>query len=160
MVLRYNRRFDDAIAAFRSVLEIEPNFPFVLVNLAMTLGQKGMCGEQLAINRKILAYDAELTTALEDGFEKAGHKGAYRAVADLLAERYGKPGKNVPALNISNTYIDAGDYDLAIDWLEKAYKEHDPNLPFLGLPDYDPLRSDPRFQDLLRKMNLPVDEKE
>ena len=101
IVLRYHRRYDDAIAAFRTVLEIEPNFPFGLVNLAQMLGQKGMYDEQLAINRKILAYDAELTTALEDGFEKAGHKGAYRAVADLMAERYGKPGKSVPALNIS-----------------------------------------------------------
>jgi len=160
IVLRYHRRYDDAIAAFRTVLEIEPNFPFGLVNLAMTLGQKGLHDEQLAINRKILAYDAELTEALEDGFEKAGNKGAYRAIADLMAERYGKPGNSVPALNISNTYLDAGEYDLAIDWLEKAYEEHDPSLPYLGLPEYDPLRSDPRFQDLLRKMSLPVDEKE
>jgi serine/threonine-protein kinase len=160
IVLRYNRRFDDAIAAFRTVLEIEPNFPFVLLNLAQMLGQKGLYDEQLAVYRKMYADDAELTEALEDGFEKAGNKGAYRAVADLLAERYGKPGNNVPALNISNTYLDAGDYDLAIDWLEKAYEEHDPSLPYLGMPYYDPLRSDPRFQDLLRKMNLPVDEKE
>jgi tetratricopeptide (TPR) repeat protein len=160
IVLRYNRRYDDATAAFRKVLEIEPNFPFGIVNLAMTLGRKGMYDEQLSINRKILAYDAELATALENGFEKAGRKGAYHAVGDLLAERYGKPGNNVPALNISNTYLDAGEYDLAIDWLEKAYEEHDPNLPYIGSPEYDPLRSDPRFQELLRKMNLPVDEKE
>jgi len=115
-----------------------------------------MYDEQLAIHRKILAYDAELTAALEDGFEKARHKGAYRAVADLLAERYGKPDNYAPALNISNTYLDAGEYDLAIDWLEKAYEVHSPNLPYIGMPYYDPLRSDPRFLDLLRKMNLPV----
>jgi hypothetical protein len=119
-----------------------------------------MYDEQLAIDRKILANNAELTAALEDGFKKAGHKGAYRAIADLLAEGYGKPGNYVPALNISNTYLDAGDYNMAIDWLEKAYEEYDPNMPYLGVPFYDPLRSDPRFQDLLRKMNLPVDEKE
>jgi TolB-like protein/Tfp pilus assembly protein PilF/predicted Ser/Thr protein kinase len=160
IVLRYHRRYDDAIAVFRTVLEIEPSFPFGLLNLALTFGQKGMYEEQLAINRRILAYDAELTAALEDGFEKASYKGAYRSVADLLAERYGNPGNNVPALNISNTYLDAGEYDLVMDWLEKAYEEHDPSLPYLGLPEYDPLRSYPRFQDLLRKMNLPVDEKE
>jgi hypothetical protein len=49
---------------------------------------------------------------------------------------------------------------LAIDWFEKAYEEHDPTLPYLGSPTRDPLRSYPRFQELLRKMNLPVDEKE
>ncbi|NOR12045.1 MAG: protein kinase, partial [Candidatus Aminicenantes bacterium] len=160
LVLRYHRRYDDAIAAFRTVLEIEPNFPFGLVNLAIVHGQKGMYDEQLAIYRKILAYDAELTTALEDGFEKASYKGAYRSIADLKAEWYGKPSKSVSAVDISNTYLDAGDYDLAIDWLEKAYEEHEPNLPYIGMPFYDPLRSYPRFQNLLRKMNLPVDEKE
>jgi TolB-like protein/Tfp pilus assembly protein PilF len=159
-VLRYHRRYDDAIAACRKALEIEPNFRIALGGLAEALGLKGMHDEQLAIYRKMYADDAELTMALEDGFEKAGYKGAYRALADLMAEWYGKPGKSVDATDISLNYLNAGDYDLAIDWLEKAYEEHHPYLPFLGLPTYDPLRSDPRFQDLLRKMNLPVDEKE
>jgi tetratricopeptide (TPR) repeat protein len=160
IVLRYNRRFDDAIAAFRTALEIEPNFPYGLGNLALTHGAKGMYDEQLAIHRKLLGQDVELAAALEDGFEKAGHKGAYRAVADLLAERYGKPGNVVSATTISTTYLDAGEYDSAIDWIEISYGEHEPSMPYLGLPEFDPLRSYPRFQDLLRKMNLPVDEKE
>jgi hypothetical protein len=43
-----------------------------------------------------------------------------------------------------------------MDWLEKAFEFHDPNLPYVGFePIWDPLRSDPRFQDLLRRMNLP-----
>jgi hypothetical protein len=50
---------------------------------------------------------------------------------------------------------------LVIDWLEKAYEEHDLSLPYItgAFSDPLPLRSNPRFQDLLRKMNLPVDEK-
>ena len=97
---------------------------------------------------------------MEDGFEKAGHKGAYRAIADLWVEWYGKLGKSVYAMDIFDSYFIAGNYDLAMDWLEKAYEEYDPNLPYLGLPYYDPLRSYPRFQEILRKMNLPVDDKE
>ena len=141
-------------------MDIESDFTFALGALAEALGAKGMYDEQFATYRKIYAYDAEMTAALEDGFEKAGYKGAYRALADILAEWYGKPGKNVRAFEISLEYLSAGNYDLAMDWLEKTYEEHDPNLPYLGLPRYDPLRSNPRFQDLLRKMNLPVDEKE
>ena len=59
-------------------------------------------------------------------------------------------------------YQQAGDHDLAIDWYEKAYENHARLLPYITLPMFsDPLRSYPRFQDLLRKMNLPpVDEKE
>ena len=62
-------------------------------------------------------------------------------------------------MGIARRYLDAGDNDRAIDWLEKAYEERDPNLPYIGLPFYGPLRSDPRFQDLLRRIGLPVDEK-
>ena len=43
----------------------------------------------------------------------------------------------------------------ALEWLERGFEIRDPNMPYLGLPIYDPLRSDPRFQDLLRRMNLP-----
>jgi len=124
--------------------------------LASTLIAKGMFDEALAIYRRINADDAELTMALEDGFEKAGYRGAFRAVADLKAERYEELDKSVRAQDIAEWYQRAGDYDLAIDWFEKAYEENDPNLPYIGMmSSYDPLRSYQRFQGLLRKMNLP-----
>ena len=160
IVLACNGRFDDALAAFRTVQEIEPNFWLAFLGEAAMLAEKGMHDEELAIRRRLAADDAELTKALEDGFKKAGHKGAARAVADLEAERYGKPGRSVSADGIANKYLDAGDYELAIDWYEKAYEEHAPGMPYIGTPNKDPLRSNPRFQELLRKMNLPVDKKE
>jgi hypothetical protein len=156
------RRWDDAEAAFRTALEIEPNFIPALGSLGHVFEEKGMYDEALAIVRKIWAYDAERTKALEDGFEKAGYKGAHRAVADLEAAWHGKPGKSVTAMDIATNYRKAGDYDLVIDWLEKAYEEHNLSLPYItgAFSDPLPLRSDPRFQNLLRKMNLPVDEQE
>ena len=57
--------------------------------------------------------------------------------------------------SIALRYVDVGDYERAIDWLETAYEERDPNLPYLGKPLYDPMRSNPRFQALLRRMGLP-----
>jgi Tfp pilus assembly protein PilF len=156
----YHRRWDDAISAQRTALEIEPNYTFGLSFLADLLGHKGMQDEQLAIYRKIHADDAELTEAIEDGFKEAGYKGAFRAVADLMAERYERPGESASPEYIGIWYQLAGDYDLTIDWLEKSYEEHEPTLPLISSPLADPLRSNPRFLDLLRKMNLPVDEKE
>jgi TolB-like protein len=160
VVLFYNRRFDDAMGAFRTALDIEPSNWVALSGMCWIFYFKGMHDEAFVIYQKVSSNDAEVTKALEEGFEKAGHKGAYLAVADLMAEWYGKPGKSVYAMDISDHYFIAGNYDLAMDWLEKAYEEHDPNLPYLGVPYFDPLRSNPRFQELLRKMNLPVDEKE
>jgi serine/threonine protein kinase/tetratricopeptide (TPR) repeat protein len=158
-VLGYNRRYDEAIAAYRAALEIAPSLGMALGGLAKTLDRKGMHDEALVIWRKRYADDAELAKAHEDGFEKAGYKGAYRAQADLMVERYGKPGMSVRTYGIASRYLFAGEYDLAIDWFEKAFEEHDTNMPYIGGIG-DPLRSYPRFQELLRKMNLLVDEKE
>jgi hypothetical protein len=66
-------------------------------------------------------------------------------------------GGGTRAGRISHFYLFAGDHDRAVDWLWKSYEERDPNLPYLGLPMYDPLRDHPRFQELLRRMNLPAD---
>ncbi|MFC2142094.1 protein kinase [Acidobacteriota bacterium] len=163
MVLKFNRRYDDALAAFRTAQEIEPNFLLGFIGEAGMLGLKGKYDEALANRRKVHADDAEIIAALDDGFEEAGYEGANRAVADLMAERYGKPGKSDGLQNaddIAQWYLRAGDYEEAIDWLEKAYEEHNPAMPYIGLFGGDRLRSYPRFQELLRKMNLPVDEKE
>ena len=62
------------------------------------------------------------------------------------------------ALNhLAAQYAELGDKERAFACLEKAYQEHDPWLPMdMAAPRFDPLRSDPRFQDLLRRIGLPV----
>ena len=52
----------------------------------------------------------------------------------------------------------AGDLEGALHWLQRAYEDGDRNLPYIGgvgSPIYEPLHSDPRFQDLLRRLGLP-----
>jgi hypothetical protein len=57
---------------------------------------------------------------------------------------------------VALVYAGLGEKDRAFEWLERAYKDHDKSLYFLKVdPTLDPLRSDPRFQDLLRRMNFP-----
>jgi hypothetical protein len=75
-----------------------------------------------------------------------------------MAARY-KPSGRVMAVNIAIKYMFAGDKVRAIDWLEKAHEDHDPNLPYLGKPIWDSVRDDPRFQGLVRRMNLPLNTK-
>jgi hypothetical protein len=54
-------------------------------------------------------------------------------------------------------YIWAGEKAQALEWLEKGLEVRDLNLPLVNVsPDYDTLRSEPRFQALLRRMNLPL----
>lgn len=48
-------------------------------------------------------------------------------------------------------------FDKAIEWHWKAYEEHNPNLPYILVPEHDCLRDHPRFQELLQAMNLPYE---
>ncbi len=157
VALHFDRRDDDAMAAARTALALQPGQRVARAALQYVFISKGMRDELLALQRERIAHDPERVAAFEQGLAEAGYEGAQRGIADVLAARYEKSG-GVRAMGIALRYLDAGDYDRAIDWLEKAYEEHDPNLPYLGNnPLYDPLRSDPRFQALLRRMNLPED---
>jgi len=161
IVLLYHRRYDDAMAAARTALALDPGLSPARSALQDGLIAKGMRDEQLAIQRARIALDPERVAAFERGLEEGGYEGAQRGIADVLAARYQKSGKWVfAAAGIAYRYLDAGDYDRTIDWLEKGYVEGDPSLCYIGMPIWDPLRSFPRFQDLLRKIGLPADEKE
>ncbi len=64
------------------------------------------------------------------------------------------------AMDIATLYTYAGEKDRALDWLEIAYQERVQNMVYLNVyPKWDPLRDDPRFQDLIRLMDFPVNEK-
>jgi hypothetical protein len=61
----------------------------------------------------------------------------------------------LPPTYIAGIYVALGDKERAFDWLEKAYAARDSQLEFLGVEQfYDPLRSDPRFTDLMRRIHL------
>jgi serine/threonine-protein kinase len=160
VVLFYDRRYDDALATFRAVLAMQPDHPTALGFLEELLIKMGRRDELLEVQRQRIANDAELVSAFEQGLAEAGYEGAQRRIADLLAARYERSGGAQPhglggVIEIAVRYLDVGDHDRALDWLEEAYKIHNPNLTYIGEPVFDPLRSDPRFQDLLRRMNLP-----
>jgi hypothetical protein len=122
--------------------------------LECALVSKGMRDEHVALQRERIARDPERLAAFEQGLAEAGYEGAMRRVADLMAARYPLP-QNPWA--IAMWYLWAGDHDRSIEWLEKAFETRDFNLHEVAVaPTYDPLRSDPRFQDLLRRMNLPT----
>ena len=77
-----------------------------------------------------------------------------RRAAETLAAR--SPTTFVPPAHVAKLYIYAGENDRALEWLERAIKGRDPTMVVLSVdPRWDTLRSDPRFQDLLRRMGLP-----
>lgn len=154
VVLQYARRFDDALAAARKALSIQPDLGIAFSQFQYVYMSKGMRDEQLADQKLRIARDPERHAAFKRGFAEGGYEGAQRALADVYAARYEKGTYN-QAEGVALRYLDAGDKDRAIDWLYKSYADHDPQVTYIGRPHYDPLRSDPRFQALLRRIGLP-----
>jgi len=155
MVLCFERRWDDAIAAAQTAMAMQPLMGVARTALQYAYIAKGMQDEQLALQRERISRDSVRLAAFEQGLSAGGDRGAQRAVAEVLAARY-LEGTSFGARGIALRFVDAGEYSQAIDWLERAYEDHDQTLPYIsGLPVWDPLRSDPRFQEILRRMNFP-----
>jgi len=152
-VLFHVRRFDEAIAVARKALSVQPS-EVARSALIDSLFKSGRHDEVSTLERERWAKDPELTEALEQGYAANGFSGAERGLADALAARYGRPG-SVTAYTLANYYARAGDKDRVIGWLDKAYLEHNNNLPYMRTPVFDLVRSDPRFQALVRRIGLP-----
>ncbi len=161
-MLVYLGRYDEAIAQGRNVLRTSPNDPIALDLLWEALHLKGQYDEALE-QAKAFYAGKELTPVVEamsGGNQTGGYAGAMRAAADTLAaisrQAYVGPWY------IAYLYAAAGDKEKTLEWLEKGYAIRDPNIPYLGGEHSffrNLLNDDPRFIDLLRRMNLPVGEK-
>jgi TolB-like protein/tetratricopeptide (TPR) repeat protein/predicted Ser/Thr protein kinase len=155
MDLMYARRYDDAIAILRDTLKTSPNDLLALSALRSAYHLKHMYTEALDVWKASYAArgDHEAEDALARGFKEDGYQGALRRVAEMLVAR--SATTYVTPWQIGTLYTRAGKNDEALDWLEKAFQAHDPNMPYLSVdPIFDALRGNPRFQALLLKMNL------
>jgi TolB-like protein/Flp pilus assembly protein TadD len=156
MDLMYAHRYDDAVALLRNTLRVAPNDPVVMSTLRSAYHQKGMYVEALEIWKASYAAtdDHEAVNALAQGYAEAGYSGALSRVAEMLIAR-SRTGHVTP-WQIGTLYTRAGKTEEALGWLEKAYNARDQNMPYLSVdPIFDNLRDHPRFQQLLRGMNLP-----
>jgi Flp pilus assembly protein TadD len=153
-VLLIARRSDESIRQSRKMAEMDPHFAVTHYQLGQALVQKHMYAEGIA----------ELQTAI-------GLSGGNQTFRSNLAYAYAISGRRNEALEILNDlknqpnhgfsnasgmaliYVGLDQKDLAAAWLEKAYGERF-NPSVLMRPCFDPLRSDPRFQDLLRRIGL------
>ena len=91
-------------------------------------------------------------TAVLHKFQTSGHLAAMQTLAELQIQA----SMYLPPSAIAGTYFAAGDKERGFGWLERAYHERDDNLAAIKIdPTFAPIRSDPRYTDLLRRMGLP-----
>ena len=153
--LLYLCQYDEAIAELRKTLRNEPNFPPAHLRLWGAFCGKGMYEEAVAEAKTFFEAlgDKEVAQTLQRGYTAAGYFGAMRVAAETLSERSHRT--YVQPTQIARLYAHAGDKDHALEWLEKAYEERLPAMVHLAVDlDWSSLRSEPRFQDLIRRLNL------
>jgi TolB-like protein/DNA-binding winged helix-turn-helix (wHTH) protein/Tfp pilus assembly protein PilF len=145
------KRFHEAEVAFRKTLELSPTFVYGNIYLAKSMLAQGNIDAALSVlksedNEKVrLAY---LPLILQATGHQSDADKAFKTLRDKFA--------NSNAYDVAVVYAYRGDRDLALQWLERAYTQHDPSLPELLCEHFlKDLALDPRFMALKRKMNLP-----
>jgi DNA-binding winged helix-turn-helix (wHTH) protein/Tfp pilus assembly protein PilF len=149
-------QYDQAITQLQQTIEIDPNFVWTHKRLGLVYLQMGRYEEALAAWKKAASLsggEPYHIASLGSTYAISGQRSEARAVIaqlqELSRQRY------VSALDIARVYAALGEKDQAFAWLQKAYEERAGLLIFLKVDqEFDGLRGDPRFAELLRRMGL------
>ena len=151
------RNYDLAIEQARKTLDLSPNAPWLHDNLAGAYVGKGMYEDAFIEIRKALELSGnypKYKLTLAWAFAMSG-KGSE---AFKILDEFKEPAKRkfLTAESQAEIHAALGEKQQALEWLEKSYQEHETNFPLIRCyREYDSLRSEPKFQDLLRRMGLP-----
>ena len=156
LMLFHARQYDEAERELRSGLALRPDDSVALWYLGFVLIAKGVPQEAIPVLEKALSVSDRspaVIGVLVRAYAFAGRRAdALRLLAEL--KRRAQAGYVTPAAFV-HAYLGLGEYDQAFVWFEQAYQEQSNMLQFLKVnPFYDPLRGDPRFKDLVRRVGL------
>jgi TolB-like protein/Tfp pilus assembly protein PilF len=163
----YARRYDEAVDQFHKVLEMDPHYRRSMWGLARTYELKGMSKEAIAECLKIPALPnidpfakalfTRRCSLYQKAYPRSGGEHINRRWFESARQEI-KDGINRDddAYSIATLYAETGENEKVLDLLERAYPRHDSELLQLKVdPRMDSVRSSPRFQALLRRMNFP-----
>jgi TolB-like protein/DNA-binding winged helix-turn-helix (wHTH) protein/Tfp pilus assembly protein PilF len=146
------RRYEESIAAIETARERIPGF-WAHYTLARVYWVQGDFDKALEAERLELEWrgDTALLAALEEGLDAAGPAGAMSAIAEALIARAND--SYVDPFEIGKTFARAGMVDEALHWLNRAVEYGSYEIMYLAFrPDFDVLRDDPRYEDLLERV--------
>ena len=152
MVLLNAREYDRSIETLREMLEFDPSFALGQITLTSAYTANGMHEQAVEVAERLTRTDPETRSrvTLAQAYAGAGRReDALRILEEVL-------GSAIDPVEVAAVYTRLGEADAAFEWLEKAYERRVLGLAWIRvIPSFDPLRSDPRFDDLLRRVGLP-----
>jgi DNA-binding winged helix-turn-helix (wHTH) protein/TolB-like protein/Flp pilus assembly protein TadD len=153
--LFFGRRVDEAIGVFEQSVRTTPDFWLTRSFLAWAYAERGDFDRAFAEYAKARALDDNDDTLshLVRSYTRAGRTADARRALDEILTR-AKRGYVSP-FYVANAYLGAGDTENAFAWLQKAYAERSEFLVFINVaPNFDGVRGDPRFIELLKRVGL------
>jgi TolB-like protein/Tfp pilus assembly protein PilF len=155
-ILFQAHRYPEAIHELRSVLVVIPDHPGALWFLGFALTANGQAEEAIPVLEKALSVSDRSPGVMGVLVRAYAHAGRRADALRLLEELKGRQRAGyVPTAAFVNAYLGLDDKEQAFAWLERAYQEKANILQFLKVhPFFDPLRDDPRFVDLVRRVGL------
>ena len=155
-ILFQSRRYDEAIQELRSALAVQPDDASALLYLGFALVANNQPGDAIPVLEKAISISNGSPAAIGVLIRAYAHAGRRSDALRLLAElQKRKRAGYVPAAAFVNAYLGLGENEQAFVWLEQAYKEQSNILQFVKVhPFFDPIRGDPRFRDLVRRIGL------
>jgi TolB-like protein/Flp pilus assembly protein TadD len=155
LILYRARRYDESIAQCLKALDVDPNYANALRFMALSLEQKGELSQSIAKLEKAagLSNGWHYRALLARAYALAGER---RKALDILDELTALPQRSyVSPFDLAVVYAGLGDLTSTFHWLEEAYQQRVFRIIELTMPMFDSLRSDPRWQDLVRRIGLP-----
>jgi TolB-like protein/lipoprotein NlpI len=152
----YSGQYDAAIARFRKALQLDPGFALAHCNLGRAYAEKGESRKAIEELEEAVRLDrtAAMVSILAQGYAAAGRKDAAAGLLRQLERQV--EAQQVSSYFLVGIYAGLHEEDKALDALEQAYAEHHWGMSRIAVVrNLDPLRSHPRFKDLLRRMGLP-----
>ncbi|MEN8251463.1 MAG: adenylate/guanylate cyclase domain-containing protein [Bacteroidota bacterium] len=157
MNLKNARKYNEALILLEKLCENEPEQGIGLPALWAVYHELEQYDKALKIAKRIynLKGNEQATTVLDAGYNEGGYNMAMQRTAEMMINL--SDSTYIPPWQICTLYCRAEMKNEALDWLEKAFNEHDPNMTFISVdPLFDFLREEERFKEILESMNLPL----
>jgi len=157
-LLGFTGDYQASLQQMEKALEIDPGNLFVYSNLDIMAFNCGEYDKAIEYALFFMPFEDAIKKNIQEEYDEHGVKNAFELILNELENLNQEGLFALTTLDMSVRYVMVGNYNKAVDWIERGYEIHDPNQPYINtdLVMVDEIATDPRIIDIIEKMNLPL----